>query len=159
MHDKQPSKNFEVGAPTLLQQYLATRCEPCPSCRYDLRGLRGEHCPECGQTLRLRVGLEHPNLGSYIAGLVALATAAGFNMLMLVFFLMIAATVGRPALGLYLTTTFVGGIISTVLLVAWLRWGRWIRRQNARMRLTLVVLSWILPLASLTGMLLAFLNE
>lgn len=35
----------------LIEQYTANRDVPCPSCEYNLRGIRSEVCPECSQKL------------------------------------------------------------------------------------------------------------
>jgi len=36
-----------------LERYLADRDLACPSCKYNLRGMRGEVCPECGEPIKL----------------------------------------------------------------------------------------------------------
>jgi hypothetical protein len=39
----------------LLRKFLAERDAPCPSCRYNLRGVVGDKCPECARPLVLGV--------------------------------------------------------------------------------------------------------
>ncbi len=55
----------------MLEAYLAERDVPCPSCAYNLRGVRTGKCPECGRTLSL---LEHRTIDStpHLFGLVVL---------------------------------------------------------------------------------------
>jgi len=125
----------------LLRAYLAERSETCPSCRYSLRGLTGRYCPECGQGLVLRVGLETPNLGAFIAGLVALAAAAGFGglfLLLIAVMSMLARGSGGPEGDVY--ATFLGvTVISAILLALWVRKSGAIRRSRQAVRIALVV--------------------
>lgn len=60
----------------LLCTFLSQSDVPCPSCGYNLRGLRSGICPECSQALVLRVGLSEPRMRLYIAGMVGLAAGA-----------------------------------------------------------------------------------
>src|ERR1041384_3207925 len=66
-----------------LTLFLAERDAPCPACGYNLRQLRYPLCPECGERLELRVGMVEPRLGLWLAGLMASAAGAGFNLLLL----------------------------------------------------------------------------
>ncbi len=46
---------MDEPGPTPLASYLADRDEPCPACRYNLRGATGVKCPECGHPLALSI--------------------------------------------------------------------------------------------------------
>src|SRR5882724_12518749 len=70
-----------------LQAFLADSDAPCPSCDYNLRGLKGDICPECSQRLVLRVGLAEPRQRAFIAAVVGLAAGTGFHGLLFVYFL------------------------------------------------------------------------
>jgi hypothetical protein len=63
-----------------LVEYLRDRDEPCPLCRYNLRGLTGARCPECGRALRLSVGLVEPLLGPWLLAAVPLIGCAGLGV-------------------------------------------------------------------------------
>ena len=63
-----------------LVEYLRDRDEPCPLCRYNLRGLTGTRCPECGRALRLSVGLVEPLLGPWLLGALPLIGCAGLGV-------------------------------------------------------------------------------
>jgi hypothetical protein len=63
-----------------LIEYLAQRDIPCPSCKYNLRGLKENRCPECNQELVLSVQLVEPKMGPFIAVCVGLGTGVGFNL-------------------------------------------------------------------------------
>src|SRR5687767_11336956 len=47
----------------ILITFLRSRDIPCPSCSYNLRGLRSSACPECGAPLSLHVGSPRIALG------------------------------------------------------------------------------------------------
>lgn len=132
----------------MLQDYLSKNNEPCPSCEYDLHGLKGNKCPECGQELLLRVGLATPNLAAFIVGLIGLASAAGFSGTMSVLFFCMFLIYGRgssedDSLFLVLVVELISSI---VLLIIWSRANSWIRRRSKRMRWYLALACWILPL-------------
>lgn len=67
----------------MLREYLAARDVPCPLCNYNLHALEGNACPECGHKLVLKIDLADPVRGAYLAGLIGLSLAAGFNGLLL----------------------------------------------------------------------------
>lgn len=164
MADADSAPEPEDGGIHMLRAYLSDRDEACPSCRYNLRGLDGRHCPECGQTLMLRVGLESPNMAAFIVGLVALASALGFNALMFIFFLLLPLVMGRgrsssPEMPLWLTVTGIGVLISVPGLLIWVRQGGRIRRMEARSRWAWAFLLWFVPVASLGAFLLAAIHR
>ena len=124
----------------LLQEYLNTQHELCPSCRYDLHSLLGTTCPECGQRLRLRVGLVSPNLGAFIAGVVGLATSAGFSgMWLLLVFIMYSIQLSGGPPARYLIIFGVGFVLSLSLLIIWIYGSGWIRRQEKSKRILLAI--------------------
>lgn len=63
-----------------LTAYLADQNIPCPSCKYNLRGLKGNCCPECSQELVLSVQLLEPRMGPFLAVCLALGGGLGFNL-------------------------------------------------------------------------------
>ncbi|MCC6320674.1 MAG: hypothetical protein IT438_04465 [Phycisphaerales bacterium] len=102
----------------LLERLLATSDAPCPSCEYNLRGLKGQHCPECNQRLVLRVGLAEPRLGAFVTGLVGIAAGLGFCGLLGIYFLVYLihrnfqfAGPGAAIVPLPIGTTLCGGLL------------------------------------------------
>jgi hypothetical protein len=69
----------------LLVRYLASHDQPCPNCRYNLRGLTAARCPECNLALQLRVSLVHPGLVLWLTGLIGLSLGTGLAVMMNVF--------------------------------------------------------------------------
>ena len=135
----------------MLQDYLSKYSEPCPSCEYDLHGLKGKRCPECGQELLLRVGLATPNLGLFIVGLVGLASATGFSGSLLVFvaYVLLFSGIGGGPEIIDIAVLLVELFISIVLIIIWSRANRWYRRQSKSTRWALAIACWILPVLSL----------
>src|SRR5262245_31050391 len=70
-----------------LQSFLAETDISCPSCDYNLRGLKGNACPECNQQLVLRVSLAEPRQRAFIAAVIGLAMGAGFHGLLFAYFI------------------------------------------------------------------------
>ncbi len=142
MHsDEQPKQQA-------LQGYLADRDEPCPLCSYNLRGLQGEHCPECGQELTLRVNLVDAVRGAYLAGLIGLACAFGFNALLLVAILVMTIYFGGGPPGGFFLYLVVAAILSGLFLLGWVRRSVQIRREPITQRTVLAIICWLAPLAS-----------
>src|SRR4051812_44872831 len=79
-----------TATPEHLRTYLADIDAPCPSCDYNLRGLTSDTCPECNQRLTLRVGLAEPRQRAFIGALVGLAMGAGFQGLLMAYFIIMA---------------------------------------------------------------------
>jgi hypothetical protein len=67
----------------LLVRYVRDRDAQCPSCEYNLRGLREGVCPECGARLRLNVGQRWADPGSLVLVLVPSVLAGGVGLLTL----------------------------------------------------------------------------
>lgn len=124
----------------MLCAFLANRDAPCPACGYNLRDLQGQTCPECGLALALRVNLQEPALGSFVAGLVGICTTLGFHAIVLVW-------AGVAALGRYgppwrdLIPLFVGLVVSTPLLWLWITQRRRVLKLSAAWRWRLAVLA------------------
>ncbi|MCA9282444.1 MAG: hypothetical protein H6812_00560 [Phycisphaeraceae bacterium] len=126
-----------------LTDYLAQRDEPCPSCRYSLKGLQGNVCPECGQALMLRVGLVEPRLAAWVFGLIGISAGFGFSLLLSIYFLLLIAAYGWDYFGgiTELIALFGGLTVSGAELAVWLpmrrrlcRWGtpaRWFTASGA----------------------------
>jgi len=131
----------------LLIEYLRECRERCPACRYELYNLTSARCPECGEPLMLRVGLERPRLGAFIAGLVGLASGLGFSGLLFAYFFYWLVLAGRWGLDVSILWILgVEAVLSGILLLIWIRvFGR-VRRMSGRTRWTLATLLLILPL-------------
>jgi len=55
--------NDAITQECAVSGYLQSRDVPCPSCRYNLRGVRGDSCPECGGPLVLELKGRRPSSG------------------------------------------------------------------------------------------------
>lgn len=133
-----------------LVEYLKERDEACPSCGYNLRGLRSEHCPECHEALVLRIGLAEPKQGTFIAGLVALAAGTGFSGLLALYFVYYVVRRSRlSGAEKYLSITLVGFVIEGTLMIVWLKNRGRIGRCSPSMRTILVGAAIGLTLANL----------
>lgn len=62
-----------------LAAFLERRDEPCPVCRYNLRGIDRAQCPECGARLDLRVGSIDLRLGPWLLAVLGVAVPMGFT--------------------------------------------------------------------------------
>ncbi len=69
-----------MSADPYLTSYLRDQDVACPSCQSNLRGLNKNACPECG--LKLQIGLlsHHRGIGAFLAIIIAISTALGFNL-------------------------------------------------------------------------------
>jgi hypothetical protein len=134
-----------TGDDHLLRDFLAANDAPCPSCGYNLRGLSGASCPECNELLVLRVGLQEPRLGLWIAGLVGLAARAGFNGLLLVYLVLVMIKSGWRAgfvPSAFVVHNAVAGICTGAMLWFWMTRRARCRRCEQRTRLLLAVACW-----------------
>jgi len=132
-----------------LADFLADRDEPCPSCGYNLRGLKRPACPECGAGLTLRVNLTDPRLASFIGGVIALSVGAGFHGLVFAYFMFQLARgrVWGSEMPMILVLVL-GGLGSIGGLIAWVRLWRQIRDRSRRFRWTLVAAGAIFSLGT-----------
>lgn len=127
----------------MLETFLAERDAPCPRCGYNLRALRGQRCPECGEALVLRVGLEHPKIGTLIAGVIALAAGTGLNGLLLGYGMIRVAIDGyRGFMDEFFVYNGSAFVVEAALLVTWLANWRRIHRMETGRRAMLAVGCW-----------------
>lgn len=86
--DDPPTASVAIAAADEQQliAYLQTHDEPCPLCRYNLRGLLTPRCPECGNALRLGVSVVEPYLAGWIALVAGLFLPAGLGLILIVVF-------------------------------------------------------------------------
>ena len=108
---------------TQLAAFLADCDVPCPSCHYNLRGLRDATCPECQQALRLHVGLVEPKLGSFLAAFIPLCMGLGLSALLILFWFIVSVfrNSGATGNGRFLTVLVAGLLIFTVAVVVLLK--------------------------------------
>jgi hypothetical protein len=133
----------------LLREYLAVRDAPCPGCGYNLRGLTTGRCPECAESLELRVALHDPRQAWFIAGLVGLASGAGFSGLLFLYAIIrFALARWQMPPGGFLIVVSASGIIETYLLIAWLRQRRAFQRSSPTLQRLLVVGCWAATLGN-----------
>ncbi|MEO1008620.1 MAG: hypothetical protein AAFX79_08640 [Planctomycetota bacterium] len=131
------------GPGELLRTYLRDRDLPCPTCRYNLRDLRGSTCPECGDELELRLSSARPRLGFFIGVLLPLAMGLGFYGLVgtiVVFFLLVEGF-GEPGLAAAMLGGF--ALVFGMLVLVWCR--RWHRARlwTAGRRAGLLAWAWL----------------
>jgi hypothetical protein len=132
----------------IIVRVLAEHDLACPSCGYNLRGLTNVNCPECNQRLVLRVGLAEPRIGSFVAGLVAIAGGLGFCTILFAYFVVyFASRYGRggpPLTGV--VPLPIGMLIGGAMLWWWVkRRGRLARMSDGR-RLATVFAVWVVSL-------------
>lgn len=112
-----------------LIAHLAESDEQCPSCCYELRGLKSDRCPECNQALMLRVALVEARLAAFFATMIAAASGFGFSVLLLLFALIAPILKGRGNVpGLVPVITGIGALVNGVFLLLLL----WKRRAFCR---------------------------
>jgi len=74
-----------------LLDWLADHDEACPVCRYNLRGIKEALCPECGAGLTLSVAPPTAGVGPWSFAVVAFAMGLGFDAVVLLVTLGMAA--------------------------------------------------------------------
>lgn len=133
-----------------LRAFLADRDVPCPGCGYNLRGLTTERCPECAERLALRVAAHVPWSRGFIAGVIGLASGAGFSGLLVVYALIRMAQTGRgsPPRG-FLLIVLLGATIQSLLLTVLLNSKASFRTMSPLKRGWLVAGCWALTLINL----------
>lgn len=136
-----------VDEESFLQAYLAGRDSSCPGCGYNVRDLAGSRCPECGAELILSLRLAEPRQGLLIAGLIGLASGAGFSGLLLIYaaIMLLRDQFGGPPSEFYVTIV-IGLLVHGAALWIWLANWRRMRRLPASHRMLLVVFAWVLPM-------------
>lgn len=135
----------------MLQSFLEARDIPCPSCGYNLRGLRGERCPECGEAIELRVGMVEPRQSAGIAGLIGLAAGGGMNGLLLGYVLirMVLFHDMPGPMDAFLVLNISGLVLEGAALLLWVRSWRRVRRLSPGRKLLLVAGCWALTFLNL----------
>jgi hypothetical protein len=131
----------------MLTEFLANRDEACPGCKYNLRGLVGDRCPECNQQIALRIALTEPRLGGFLAALVGLSTGAGFNGLLAAYGLIVFGSRGSSP-GPFLQITGIGTAVFSGAIFFLLRRRNAFRRMSSAWRFSIIVLCWLLVVAS-----------
>ncbi len=132
-----------------LAEYLADHDEPCPSCRYSLRGLQGAVCPECGQALVIRVGLAEPRMAAWIFGLVGISAGLGTSLLLTIYFIAMIVRHGWPFVNELAFFILVAGCpVGGVAVWAWIRLRRRVCRAGGFARWIGALSISTLPLAS-----------
>lgn len=74
-----------------LIAWLERHDEPCPVCRYQLRGLTEPRCPECAADLTLGVASPGAIVGPLLLAMAACALAVGFDFVQITVLLIISA--------------------------------------------------------------------
>jgi hypothetical protein len=132
-----------------LQHFLATTDAPCPSCDYNLRGLKSDACPECNQKLVLNVALAEPRQRAFIAALVGLAMGAGFQGLLALYFVYWTFVrnrgMGEGLRFILLTAPFFVVEGAALLLLVYKR--RPFQRRGNRFKACCVTLAWFVTIA------------
>ena len=155
----------EPADPALLRQYLANRDAPCPNCGYNLRNLTGEACPECGETLYLglgqcprcrrsllvSLGLKEARPRAFLAGLIGLATSAGYSGLLLLHYMSIYVVFGQETYptDAYLISAAFSFVASTGLLLLWLANRPLLDGRPVVHQTGLAVLCWLVPIVNM----------
>jgi len=130
-----------------LSEFLARFDEPCPACRYNLRGLRSTACPECGESLELHVNLVYPQLGLLVATVGGYwATLGASGALLVGMGVFSAAYGGGPgSVWLWVTPIVVFGLALGPAVMLSRRAGRsWLRGLGAFSRVAAACSGWAL---------------
>ncbi|MFI4897661.1 MAG: hypothetical protein ACIARR_07530 [Phycisphaerales bacterium JB059] len=116
---------------TLLSDWLAGHDEPCPVCRYNLRGVRAPSCPECNVAITLGVRSPSAIVGPWALGLIAFSLGLGFDAVTGLFLIVpLVATAGEDPIAIALWVTMATLALGCALGLAWM-----LRRRQAWMRL------------------------
>lgn len=133
----------------MLKTFLAERDLPCPSCTYNLRGLRNNVCPECHQSLEVTVALTEPKLALFLTAVVGLAMGVGFSALLFFYAIVISMRKGLTDIPReFWVITGVGLVVTAPLLLLMLRKHKAIRRWRIAARVWLAIAAWLLTLAN-----------
>ncbi len=144
----------EADAPrrALLVRYLASHDQPCPNCRYNLRGLTAARCPECNLALQLRVSLAHPGLVLWLTGLIGLSLGTGLAVMMNVFMvlrMMERSPMTRQQESQWLWAVLLPALVLGGLLTAYVRSRVRFRSWHRATQRTVVGTCWVLSVAYL----------
>ncbi len=136
----------------LLVRYLASHDQPCPNCRYNLRGLTAARCPECNLALQLRVSLVHPGLVLWLTGLIGLSLGTGLAVMMNVFMvlrMMERSPMTRQQESQWLWAVLLPALVLGGLLTAYVRSRVHFRLWHRATQRTVVGTCWMLSVAYL----------
>ncbi len=121
-----------------LSAWLDAHDEPCPVCRYNLRGVRSPACPECNTPLTLGVRSPRAIFGPWAVALIACSLGLGFDGVTSLFMLApVIGTGGEDPLAIAMWTTLTTLGVCSGIGVAWLLTRRriWMRmRPGAQWR-------------------------
>lgn len=134
----------------LLRRYLADRSVACPGCGRDLRNHESDRCPGCRRAFSLRLRTEGAGSTPWLAGLVGLTMAFGFNFLSVVLVLILETTAlspGRWGVPI-LIASLAQAILVGVALIAWTRAGRTLARRSRPVACALALLCWVPPVVA-----------
>ncbi len=132
----------------MLRAFLAEHDEPCPMCRYNLRGIAGGVCPECGEGLRLAVRRDSAHPGWYTIGRLGIIIAAALHVAPMLLFL---------PWSVWLTVILLpGSAVSLLTLAAWVGLRHRVARAGTLTRACIVLIAattplWTLVLTILVG--------
>jgi hypothetical protein len=131
----------------MLENYLAHRDVPCPSCKYNLRGLASAECPECNQPLALRVNLVEPRVGAWVAALSGLLAGAGAALVCLLLVAYFSFAKGFPPGRVFFPLVVLPTMVllldgfAALALGSW-RGRKWFRGLAPGAQSTLIAASW-----------------
>ncbi len=108
----------------LLQAYVDRGACNCPSCFYDLQGLRSDRCPECGETIRLALQGDSDRRSGRLVGMISPSSMFGlFGVFVPLTVLVREGPPGR------MWSLYLGALLSWPLMIFWLlcrrRFPRW----------------------------------
>lgn len=136
-----PSPEARLNEQEHLRTFLIGRDAPCPACGYNLRDLKGSTCPECGLALTLRVNLQEPALGSFVAGIVGICTTLGFHAIVLLWAMAMLFTYsGAPSLR-DLIPLALGLVFDAPILWLWITQRRRVLKLSSAWRWRLALLA------------------
>lgn len=133
-----------------LVAYLSERDEHCPSCSYNLRGLKVDRCPECNRELVVQIRLAEPRMAAWLTALIGSCTMLGFNGLLSFYFIVVVSRRGmggprdRTIATVLYTSTAIAGIALAFLLYK----RRWVCNLHSPAREVIAVFAWLLTALS-----------
>ncbi len=133
----------------ILRAFLADQDVECPSCRYNVRGLRTDVCPECNQKLTLRLALAEPRMAGFVAGLVGLSMGLGVHAMLAGWFIVMQFRRfgGGPPLRDFVLLLALA-LVHAVLVWFWVRNRGRLTRASASARWSLVVACYLVSIGT-----------
>lgn len=124
----------------LIERFIAREAPVCPMCRHQLQLKDGDRCTNCDEELALSVGAESSRLGLFITGIIALAGAVGFGVMICAIGL--AAHLRSSVIDVWPFFVFGGGAaIALIGLILWIRFRRRFRSASIGKRIALTILT------------------